>query len=57
MGSDAPIHDIPNVFEVEKDMLKVLLKWLSMTLAESCRFEDGSEQLVIGRSWSGCALE
>jgi hypothetical protein len=43
MGSNASIYYILNVFEVEKYVLKVLPKWLPITLAELCRFGDDSE--------------
>jgi hypothetical protein len=43
MGSNASIYYIHNVFEVENDVLKVLPKWLSVTLAELGRFGDDSE--------------
>jgi hypothetical protein len=43
IGSNASIYDIPSVFEVENDALKVFSKRLSVTLAELCRFGDDSE--------------
>jgi hypothetical protein len=43
MGPSASIDDICNIFEVEKDVLKVVSKCLSVTLAELCRVGDDSE--------------
>jgi hypothetical protein len=40
MGSNASIYYILAIFEVEKDVLKVLPKWLSITHAELCQFRD-----------------
>jgi hypothetical protein len=45
MGPSVSIDDICNSFEVEKDMLKVVSKCLSVTLAELCQVRDDSEMV------------